>query len=161
MTNKKRDTIGEQIVALEAQLAEPAHAHKSRAEMRDLLAGEVEQWLDHGADLVAIGLETLASGGHSDLLMTRVSDHSYAEDMRAFMTFAIGPAAMLARFEPLLAEMPEGRDAAARARHLGEIKAELVKREVREEGLLREADTPWTPRPGQRPEAAILIRYGT
>ncbi|MEJ8811408.1 hypothetical protein WKW77_10055 [Variovorax ureilyticus] len=165
MTNiaKKIETVREQIAALESQLADPAHVHMSRAELRDVLVSQIDEWHDRATARIADDLAALAAGDFANLLVTPTEDRGYEEDVRAFMTFAIGKDAMLNRFEPLLADMPEGIDAARRAQHLAGIKAELVKLELREDELLREADAQgiaWLPRPGQRAEPAVLIGYG-
>ena len=160
-----------QITALEAQLAAPENSGLSRAELRKALVAQIDAWHEQARELAADGLRKLAAGGDPDLIVgtaheydaVRMAVREQAIDTRALLAFAVGKSEMLARFKPILDEMPEGLDANTRAQRLAEIRRQIVEAEVREEDLIRKAeadDVLTDPRPDQRPEAALLIGYG-
>ena len=169
----KINEVRAQIASSEGKLSAPEHSGMSRAELRETLIVQIDAWHDHATELIADGLRKMAAGDALDLLVS--STHGYvpeslhigvreqALDTRAWLTFAIGKETMFSRFEPLLGEMPEGLDAATRAQHLADITRQIVTAELFEEELIRKAEGDGVvidPRPGQRPEAAILIGWG-
>lgn len=176
MTNTTTEKIAstrEQIAALLAQLTHPTQVQASRAEVEADIVAQIDTWHTRGAEQMSADLRKIAAGKYVDLMgpaetfgygadpLATIDTH--AQDARGWLTFAIGKEAMLARFKPMLDALPEGIDAAARARRIADIQRQIIALEVREEALLREADdegAEWDPRHGQRAEAAILIGYG-
>jgi hypothetical protein len=170
---KKLDVLRGQIAALEAERLEPALVCVPRATVRAAISAQIDTWHAHAAERVAQDLQRMAAGNAVDLLgaadtfgykvdpLTLID--AQAVDTRAWLTLAAGKGAMLERFEPLLAEMPDGLDSTERAKRLAEIDRQIVAAEVREEALIREAEGQGIvidPRPGQRAEASILIGFG-
>lgn len=171
-TLKTLDSTREHIAALEAQLLEPIHAQASREEVRSMLSAQIDAWHDHASERLSNDLQRMAAGASVDLLAPE--DHGFAlepsyaliaqvQDARAWLTFAIGKKEILARFRPLLDNVPEGVDAATRADLAVVIQRQIVDAEVLEESLIRQAEAEGIevdPRRGQRPEAAIVIGWG-
>ena len=177
MSRKKELTlpsIREKIASVQAQVDEPVNYSMSHSELAVPLEAAVEEWAARGADLVAHQLQRVGAGlGASHLLRPDASAYEHngvvdllrhSNDVRALMTFAVGKEAVLARLKSHIGTtMPEGLDADARAKNLADLRCQLVALEVTEEKLIREAEAQgidWDPRPGQRPEAAILIGWG-
>lgn len=170
-TVKKIAEVRAQIVGLEAQLNAPEHSSLSRAELAATVASLVDKWHESAAERVADDLRLLAGGHSPDLLVGTAHEievqhfaiHEQALDARTWLVFAAGKDALLARFAPLIEAAPEGLGAAERARQRADLQRKLVEAEVREEALIRQAEAEGVitiPRPGQRPEASILIGWG-
>jgi hypothetical protein len=175
-TTPKLQKIAEQIAALEAQREDSACTRASRAELQAALVAQIDAWHEHAAGRIADDLQRLAAGDDTDRMLMG-EPHEYgvpvehipqalshqSMDTRAWLTFAIGKEAMLARFKPLVEEMPLGLDAEARAERMADIERQIVALEVRENALILETEAQGLivdPRPGQRPHAAILIGFG-
>ncbi|MBT2304703.1 hypothetical protein J7E70_30245 [Variovorax paradoxus] len=170
---QKLAEAGKHVVSLLAERDAPACTNVSRAEAQAALSAQVDSWHERAAERISNDLQRLAAGQSIDMMAPAdtfgyqmsadVLLKEHAEDVRAYLTFGIGKAAMLKRFAPLIEQMPEGLDASARTAHLADIEAQIVQAEVLEESLIREAEAEGIeidPRPGQRAEAAILIGFG-
>ena len=168
---KKIEGVRAQIAAHQAQLDEPANTSMSRAEVSEELHGYIDTLHDDASDLMLDRIRRNAAGASIDLLTpefneledTRGAVDTLAKETRAWLVLALGKEGMLARFKHLLDEMPEGIDAEGRAKKTADLREQLAALELKEEQHLLAADAEgidWDPRPGQRPEFAILMGHG-
>lgn len=161
MNTKKLNETRDQIAALQEQLSDPVLAAQSRAERRADIAARVDIWHDEACGILLERIEA-----KQDLLVPTFNEYedarqaveTTARESRAWLIFALGKAGMLARFDDLLTEVPEGIDAEARDARAADIRAQIEALEIKEEQAIRAIEAnggTWLPRPGQRPAVAI------
>lgn len=182
---KKLDTTRAKIADVIAQLSAPDVTGPSHAELTADVREQLEALADKGAGLFADGVTQVAQGGmfaplsepieyagshksipdRSDRLAAALSviqDSmiSRAERATALIVYAVGVDVVLAKFAPALQDMPDALDAETRAQRTAELNRDLEVLERDEELIIRQIEAAggeWDPRPGQRPQFAVLI----
>ena len=164
---KQREAAVAAITTLQAELMSPALTMPSAAELRERLVEKIDSLQAEAVDRATADLHALANEAPLELFGSDRYQHGSVPDAddaiataRLWLAFAAGKDAILAKFDPLIEAMTLGKDPEARAARIADIQRQIVAAELAEEAaiLAMEAEgVEWRPRPGQRPEIAILL----